>query len=204
MLETKYGIASPGEKQPTQSVDISKDILEKYTGKYVINGEIIEIILDGNEPKAVYQGQKVTMVPIGQSKFRLSHWRVDVEDIEIEFFVDSTDDEDIMIVNIGDYFICPRYPDIQKVPALWEDLTGKYDIYARIPSSYSDTEILGTAEIKIIDNVLLTTNGKILTTISEKEIMIVGGIFDGEIMIYDEAAGNITWQNEVYIKNNRS
>lgn len=199
MLETKYGIASK-QIEPEQKVEINRDILEKYTGKYVINGEIIEIILDGNTAKAIYQGQKISMVPISQSRFRLSHWLADVENIEIEFFVDSPEDEDIMIVTMGDNFICPKYPELQNIPSLWQDLVGEYEIYPRTPSIYSDTEILGTTEIKIIDHVLLTTNGKFILPINDKEIIIIGGIFGGETMIYDKTTGNISWQNEVYIK----
>jgi len=197
MLETKCGII-PQEDKPTETVDVSKDTLENYVGKYVINGEIIEIILSGDKAKAIYQGQKITMIPVSQSKFRLSHWLADVENIELEFFADSPDDEDIMIVAMGDYFVCPRYPDVEEVPTLWVDLIGKYDIYPRIPSIYSDAETLGTIEIKIEDDVLLTTDNKILKPISDTEIIIVGGVFDGETMIYNDETGNITWQNVVY------
>lgn len=197
MLETKHGIIVP-EKEKAKEIDIDKNTLENYVGKYVINGEIIEIILSGNQLKAVYQGQKITMIPISQSKFRLSHWLANVENIELEFFVDSPDDEDIMIVTMGDYFICPRYPGIEEVPTLWSDLVGEYDIYPRIPSAYSDTELLGTIEIKVEGDVLMTADSKILKPISNTEIIIVGGIFDGETMVYDEETGNITWQNVVY------
>ena len=197
MLETKYGII-PQEEYPAEAVGVSMDILERYVGKYVINGEIIEIILSGDQAKAIYQDQKVTMVPTSQTEFRLSHRLADVENIELEFFVDSPDDEDIMIVAMGDYFVCPRYPNIEEVPTLWADLIGKYDVYPRIPSIYSDVETLGTIEIRIEDNILLTTDKKTLKPISDTEIIIVGGVFDGETMIYDDETGNITWQNVVY------
>lgn len=197
MLETKYGIA-PQEEKLAETVDVSKDTLENYVGKYVINGEIIEIILSGDNAKAIYQGQKIAMIPVSQSKFRLSHWLADVENIELEFFVDSPYDEDIMVVTMGDYFVCPRYPDIEEVPNLWLDLIDKYNIYPRIPSIYSDAETMGTVEIKIEDNVLLTSDGKVLKPINNTEIIIVGGIYDGETMIYDDETGNITWQNVVY------
>ena len=108
-----------------------------------------------------------------------------------------------MIVTMGDYFICPRYPDIEDNPPLWEKLTGKYDIYPRIPSDYSDIETLGTIEIKVTDNVLLTSDSKVLKPTSYTDIIIVGGIFDGETMIYDEITGNITWQSVVYAPSDR-
>jgi hypothetical protein len=167
--------------------------------QYILKiGEIIEVILSGNQAKAIYQGQKISMAPISQSRFRLSHWIADVENIELEFFVDSSDDEDIMIVNMGDCFICPRYPDIEAVPAFWRELVGKYDIYPRIPSVYSDEITLGKLEIEVKDGALLTSDNKVLKPISNTEILIVGGIFDGETMIYDTQTGTITWQNVIY------
>ena len=197
MLETKYGIV-PQDEEPIEPVDVCKDTLEHYAGKYVINGEIIEIILSGDSLKATYQGQKFTMIPVSQSKFRLSHWLADVENIQLEFFVDSPDDEDLMVVTMGDHFVCPGYPDIEEAPNSWLCLIRKYDIYPRIPSIYSDAVTLGTIEIDIEDNVLLTSDGKVLKPISDREIIIVGGIYDGETMIRDDETGDITWQNVVY------
>jgi hypothetical protein len=167
-------------------------------GKYVLNGEIIEVVLAGDTLKAVYQGQKITMIPLGQSTFRLSHWLADVENVALEFLVDSPEDEDIMVVTMGDHFVCPRYPNIGQVPSLSEKLIGKYDIFSKTPSVYSEVETLGTIEIIIRDNVLLTSDNKVLKPISSTEIIIVGGIFDGETMIYDSQTGNITWQNVIY------
>jgi CubicO group peptidase (beta-lactamase class C family) len=197
MLETKYGIIPQGEK-PAEAVVVDKSTLERYVGKYVLNGEIIEVVLAGDTLKAVYQGQKITMIPLGQSKFRLSHWLADVENVALEFFVDSPEDEDIMVVTMGDHFVCPRYPNIEEAPSFSEKLIGKYDIFPKIPSVYSEVETLGTIEIIIKDNVLLTSDNKVLKPISNTEIIIVGGIFDGETMIYDSQTGNITWQNVIY------
>ncbi len=42
------------------------------------------------------------------------------------------------------------------------------------------------------------TDGKVIKPLNNEEIIIVGGIFDGETMTYDEMTGNITWQNVVY------
>jgi hypothetical protein len=197
MLETKYGIPTV-HAEPPEEVDVSRDTLERYAGKYILNGEIIEVIVSGDQAKVIYQGQKISMVPISQSRFRLSHWLADVESIELEFFVNSPDDEDIVIVNMGDCFVCPRYPDIQEAPASWGELVGDYDIYPRIPSVYSNEVTLGELEIRVEDGVLLTSDNKVLEPVSDTEILIVGGIFDGETMIYDTEAGTITWQNVIY------
>jgi hypothetical protein len=197
MLETKYGIPTV-HAEPPEEVDVSRDTLERYAGKYILNGEIIEVIVSGDQAKVIYQGQKISMVPVSQSRFRLSHWLADVESIELEFFVDSPDDEDIMTVNMGDCFVCPRYPDIQEALASWGELVGDYDIYPRIPSVYSDEATLGELEIRVEGGILLTSDNKALKPISDTEILIVGGIFDGETMIYDTETGTITWQNVIY------
>ncbi len=52
----------------------------------------------------------------------------------------------------------------------------------------------------MLANILLKTNGKFILPINDKEIIIIGGIFGGETMIYDKITGNISWQNEVYVK----
>ena len=196
MLETSYGIVP--EQNDLTEVDVPRNILERYTGTYIINDEIIEIILSSNQLKAVYQGQKINMVPVGQSSFSLNHWMVDLEDVEIEFFVDDPSDEDIMIVYMGDYFVCPRYTSVETVPVLWQELTGTYDLYARTPSVYSDEGLMGTVEIKVEDGILMISDGKYLKMLSDTEIRIVGGIFDGEMMVYDAETGSITWQNLIY------
>lgn len=196
LFETKYGIVH--QEEPVETVVVNTSILERYVGKFVINGEIIEIILSGDQLKANYRNNKVKMAPITDSRFRLSHPLVDVEDIELEFFVDSPNEEDILIVYMGDYFICPRYPDIEGIPLFWEELKGTYEIYPRIPSTYSDTELIGTMDIYIEDNVLFTTGGMVLSTTSDNEITITGGVFGGETMIYDEETGYLTWQHLIY------
>jgi hypothetical protein len=99
---------------------------------------------------------------------------------------------------MGDYFVCPRYPDIESTHPLWAKLIGEYEVLPRKPSAYSDTRTLGNIEIKVRGDVLLTSDNKVLKAINETEIIIVGGIFDGETMIRDIATGSITWQDVVY------
>lgn len=198
MLETKYGIVPPTNEQ-VEEVDIGKEILKKYVGTYIIRDETLDITLSGDRLKAEYQGQKIDMIPVGGSKFRLNHWLIDLTDVEIEFFVDDPALEDIMIVYMGDYFICPRYLVVDDIPDAWEKLIGEYELYLRHPSEYSDEDILGTAVIMVEKGMLIMSDGKYLNPISSSQILIVGGIFDGETMIYDEDTGTITWQNLVYM-----
>ena len=199
MLETKCGVLPPQEKTAAQ-VDVDRAVLERYVGKYSMDGEIVEVVLAGDRARAVYQGQKIAMVPVSQTRFRLSHWLADVESFELEFFVDSPGDEDIMVVTLGGsyHITCPRYPDLKEVPSRWTQIIGEYDAYPRVGSSYSDAETLGSIRITIANNVLSTSDGRLLRLISDTDIIIVGGIFDGETMIYDDETGNITWQDRVY------
>jgi hypothetical protein len=199
MLETKCGVLPPEEKTAAQ-VDVDSVVLGKYVGKYSMNGEIIEVALGGDRARAVYRGQKITMVPVSQTRFRLSHWLANVEGIELEFFVDSPDDEDMMVVTLdgSHYITCPRYPDLEEVPSRWTQITGEYDAYPRVRSSYSDVESLGSVTITIADNVLSTSDGRLLLPIGNNDIIIIGGIFDGETMVYDDETGSITWQDRVF------
>lgn len=116
----------------------------------------------------------------------------------MEFFINNSDDEDLMILTIGDHFVCPKYEEYIEIPSLWKAIVGNYDLYARTPSVYSDEEILGNVEIFIKDNVLLTSESLVLKTDDNATIKIVGGVFGGETMIYDEITGNITWQHLIY------
>jgi len=179
-------------------VAVDRAILQRYLGKYVIQGDVIEIVPSGDRLKAVYKGQAITMVPISQTRFRLSHWLADVEGIELEFFVGDPNDEDIVVVTMGDHFVCPRYLDVEEDSPLCRELTGKYDVYPRIPSEHGSSKTVGTTEIRIEDGVLRTADGRGLKPRSDTEIAIIGGVFDGETMVRDSLTGNITWQNEAY------
>ena len=172
--------------------------MDSYVGKYVIQGEIIEIIPRGDKLKAIYQNKKIKMVPISQTKFRLNNVFIDVNNIELEFFVNLPDEENTMIITMGDHFVCPRYDNIEEIPSFWKELEGKYDAYSRVHSEYTDSDLLGNVEIYIDDIVLYMSDGKVLRQKSSTELIIVGGIFDGETMTYDKKSGNITWQHTVY------
>jgi CubicO group peptidase (beta-lactamase class C family) len=197
MVETKTGKVYE-DKLPKAAIDIEPSVLERYTGKYVARGEIVDIVLDGDQLKAVYQDYKIKMVPIGTNKFRLTSRLADVENITLEFWVDDPVEEDLMILTMGDRMICPRYPVLDQVPDLWNDLAGTYDLIAFIPSVYSEDEVLGRVEISIDDGVLTISDGKVILPVDQSWIRIVGGVFDGERMDYDSASGTIRWQHLVY------
>lgn len=197
MFETKYGI-KPVENQTPATIDVDEKVLEKYVGSYVVNGEIIDIIKKSGNLKAVYQKQKIKMLPISETKFILSSALADVSGITFEFFTDVPDEEDVLIVTMGDHFVCPKYPTVDIIPSMWENLIGSYEIHPRTKSDYDGDDALTVIEIFEDNNILKASNEMILYPYNEDNIVIVGGIFDGETMTYDKNTGDITWQSFIY------
>ena len=198
MLEARRGI-TPSKSLEAKTVKVDKSVLEKYTGKYIINGEVSRVFLSGNKLQATVQVNKLNLIPLSASKFKVKHWLVDIGESYAEFFTGDKDDA-VMILTLEDAFhlTCPKYPEIDEIPPLWHQLTGKYDLHLRVKSKYSETEIIGDAEVKIVDNVLIMTGEKTIIPITETEIIIIGGPFDGETMLYDKDTGTIIWQNVIY------
>ncbi len=212
MLETKYGLAPPDE-QVSAPVDIDRSLLDGYVGKYIAYGQVMEVSLRGDRLKGKIQGMSFDLVPVSQTRFRLDHWLlslgladllqlpIDLRKLGVEFLVGSETQEDVLIINAGDvnYEICPRYPDLEDLPAFWEGLVGEYEIYARLPSGRVGREVLGKSEIQVVDGVL-RMSGVIGTIrpLSETEIIILGGPFLGETMIYEPDTGYVYHQSHVY------
>ena len=187
MLEAKYGIVAP-HNTPQPAVALERSLLESYAGRFIAWGQVMDVSVRGGRLKANIQGMNLDLIPIDQSRFRVSHWLVrlglanlfklpiDLDALEIAFYAgDETGQDVLMIVNIGGfaYEICPRYPEIGETPALWEALSGAYELVVRLPSGKPGTEVIGRDEIRIEDGVL-TMPGVIgpLYPISETEIIV--------------------------------
>lgn len=215
MLETQYGIIPPEDETP-KPVDIDRSLLDAYAGKYVAWGQIMAVSSSGNHLKANIQGMKFDLLPVSDSKFKVDHWLLKLRladllplpidlnglrELEIEFSVGGEADEEMMIINIADisYEVCPRYPEVTDVPALWEELTGEYDLVHRLPSGHIGSEVVGRSEILSEDGVLKMAGwvGP-LKPISKTEIIILSGSFAGETMLYEPDTGNIYHQSIVY------
>ncbi|MEA3337578.1 MAG: serine hydrolase domain-containing protein [Chloroflexota bacterium] len=212
MLETKYGVTSP-EDETSEPVDIDRSLLDDYEGRYVAFGQVMDVFLSGDRLKGKIQGMKFDLIPVGQTEFQVSHWLlnlgladllqlpIDLRELEIEFLAGDEAEEDVMIINMGDisYEICPRYPEFTDIPALWQELAGVYELVERLSSGNVGSEIIGRDEIVIEDGVLRMP-GVIgpLKPISETEIIILGGPFAGETMVYEPGTGYIYHQWVVY------
>ena len=212
MLETKYGIFPPKD-EISEPIDIDRSLLQDYVGRYIAFGQVMDVSLRGDRLKGSIQGMTFDLVPVDQTRFRLSHWLlrlgladllqlpIDLRELEIEFLEGDETGNDVMIINISDisYEVCPRYPEFTEIPALWEELTGVYELVARLPSGNIGSEIVGRDEIKLEGGVLKMP-GVIgpLKPISGTEIIILGGPFAGETMVYEPGTGYIYHQWVVY------
>jgi len=96
-----------------------------------------------------------------------------------------------------DYF-CPRLPEVEEIPPLWNDLVGEYTV----ETSFTE-KVLATLEVKIVDNVLTAVFTSstlpygpipmILNPINDREIIIVASeLFDGSTLFYDNDTGYIS------------
>jgi hypothetical protein len=108
-----------------------------------------------------------------------------------------------MILHLGGiaYETCLEYPQIGEISPLWDELTGEYDLVARLPGGRYGTEVLGQGSIWIEDGVLQMGGdvGPVFPA-SETEIIILSGPFAGETMEYDSETGNIYHQRIVFIR----
>jgi len=212
MLETKYGVVPPGNETP-EPVEVDPSLLDRYVGRYIAFGQAMDVSLSGGRLKVSAQGLKLDLIPVGQTRFRVSHWMlklgladllplpIDLRKLEIGFLVGDATDEDVMMINMMGitYEICPRYPEITDIPALWEELAGEYEILNRLSSGNVGTQIVGGSEIRVEDGVLKMPGfvGP-LKPISETEIIILSGSFAGETMVYEPGTGYVYHQSHVY------
>ena len=128
----------------------------------------------------------MTLFPIDQTRFLVSHWLVrmglgnlfplpvDLGELEIAFFVGEDSDQAMsMIIDIEGfaYEICPRYPEITDIPALWEALSGQYELVVRLPSGRAGNEDIGRDEIRIEGGVLVKMP-KVLYPVNDTEVII--------------------------------
>ena len=212
MLETKLGLSPPEAEKP-ERVGVDPSQLNDYGGRYIAFGEAMDISRRGHRLKASIQGMRFTLVPVDETRFRISHWLLtlgladllqlplDLRELEIEFLVGDEGEEDLMIIHLGDFAheVCPRYPEVTEPPQLWGQLTGTYDLVKRLPSGRAGGQVLGRDGIQI-ENGVLKMPGVVgpLLPISETEIIIMSGPFAGETMVYDPDTGILTHQWLVY------
>ena len=214
MLETKYGLPSPPETRPA-AVEIEHAILEDYVGKYIAFGEVIEVTMQGDQLKGNIQGFSFNLEPLSETTFQPRHWLadlglasllgapVDLRQLKVEFMAGDEISADYIILHLGGigFEICPEYPKIGAIPPLWDEITGEYDLVARLPTGAPGTEVIGQSSIWVEDGVLQMGGGVgPILPINETESIILSGPFAGETMEYNPETGRIYHQRIVFIR----
>ena len=214
MLEANGDPTPPPDKIQETAV-IDRTILEEYSGKYIVFGEVMEVSLQGDRLKGSMQGFSFNLDPLDESTFQPHNWLsdtglldlfgapVDLRLLTIEFKAGDDISPDYLVIDLGGYSyeICPKYPDFSKIPSLWNELAGDYDLFAKLPSGLTGTDMVGQSSIFVTDGVLEMAGsvGPILP-ISDTEIVIQSGSFSGETMIYEPKTGRIYHQNIVFLE----
>ncbi len=198
MLETKTGQSIPSLPE-SEVVPLSEAVLKNFTGKYLMNNEVIEVKYKNNKLKANYKGFALALKPIGENLFTFSNPLGVLVESSIKFFPSNDFEEPYMIIEMGDVFFCPRYTTAEDIPDLWVALEGKYTRNFRHPSEYSENEDIATVEIKVIDGILMFGDSFALLPYDDNKLLIQGGIFHGETMEYDPVTGIIKWQQHIYV-----
>jgi MYXO-CTERM domain-containing protein len=188
MLETR---GTPTQtREPPEAVDVSSDELDSFVGTWIVGGEPAQVERSGERLYVHYQGVRLRMLPIGDDTFTLDHWLGDPGDIRLTF---RLGEPDLLIVDLEsmDYQIGLRY-DGDGLPAQWLDLVGQYERRPRIPSIGWDADASWASEVTLGDGGVLMLPGKPLWPISDTELLVVGGQWDGETVIWDPELRQLT------------
>jgi hypothetical protein len=204
MLETKLGWTRPAPISAKQlSIPFSE--FKPYTGKYVMNGEIANVYLEGEKLMIQLYGDAIPLIPLSESKFEAKHRFPDVGGVTVTFInaeaVNENIPGDFLILTLDKSYntVCPKYPEKTYAPYLWQGIAGRYEIYSRVDRDRDGISSMGQMEIELIDDVLISAfHQAALIPLNEIEILMVGGVFDGEIMLRDRDSGNISWSSQIY------
>jgi len=214
MLEAKYGLAAP-LPETQEPIDIPSADLEKYVGRYIAFGEVLEISLKGERLKGRIQGFSFNLEALSETTFRPRNWLadtglvsllgapVDLRQLKIEFMPGDQISPKSLLIHLSGigYEICPAYPDFDEIPSRWAELVGHYVLKARLPSGMIGAQVLGESVIEVGDGVLRMAGvvGPLLP-ISETEILILSGPYVGETMVFEPHTGHLYYQKYVLIK----
>ncbi|MHA1199226.1 MAG: serine hydrolase domain-containing protein [Candidatus Heimdallarchaeaceae archaeon] len=193
MQETKTGIKKI--KESNEVKDVAPNILQNYTGKYAVEGDIAEVFLSGDNLKLNYLGYTVSLTPINDTTFAATHSLVSVGNIKVRFF------EDFLILSLEGLHnaICPVYDVSEELIANWTSYLGDYEVWQRYFSLHTGEETAASVQLIFEEGVLrFSWHNFILQPLSQTELIILGGAFEGELMCRVPESGFIYWQNRVF------
>jgi hypothetical protein len=208
LLEIRYGIKKPPEHGQVPVVqDNEIEDPGQYEGSYCLDGETIRVFTESKDLKVRIEEGTMDLVPLGEKNFILSSREKELQrfgSIEIRFFFDSYTDQWLVHIFRGGVYSGTAVPcpvmDVDSA-AKWQKLEGQYEGHPRIISRFTGEKRTGWAEILLRERVLyLPSHNAVLKPVSPTELVIQGGLFDGETMTWDPQSGYITWQDVVYSK----
>jgi len=213
ILETKSNKRNSQSEKP-EKIEISNQVLSNYEGSYTVFGQVLEVRIKKNILKGRIGGIGLDLIPISETKFRVTHWMdkigltkiikppIDFKKISIEFYGCTSSDTGYMIINLDNisYEICSRYPKNICYPFNWNVLTGEYQIAERLPNNKIGTFTGRRINIGNVDNILIMSGvyGPIIP-LNNKYLTFSTGSFAGEVIEFNEETGNLIHQNVVFV-----
>lgn len=198
MLETKTGI-SLEKSSKVDETDLPQSELEEFIGAYIIDGEIASIKYTNNGLKITYMERTMGMIPINSTTFKLQHWFLGEMGYEVSFisgssFVGESDMIMILTLEKAHCIFCPRiYPQESF------DLSGNYTLSPRVDSIYTESNDFGSTQIEKRDGFCFISLLKaVLVPFSPEEVIIVGGLWDGETILVQNQGDLLVFQNLIF------
>jgi len=175
-----------------------------FTGKYCFEEEFFDVFLDSDDLRIRIGESEIDLLHLEGNRFALSGSGNEFErygKLECRFFLDQMEDDWVAhIFREGVYLgRADKCAVLSESLEKWEKLEGKYEAYPRFFSRFTEDRKVGGAEIILRDDILyLPSHRAFLKPLSDTELIIQGGLFDGETILYDPQSGYLTWQDVVY------
>lgn len=203
------------EKQKSAHIEVSRQVLGNYEANYTAFGQVMNIRINKNKLKGKIGGIGLDLIPVGETKFRVTHWMdkigltkiikppIDFKKIGIEFYGCTSPDSGYMIINLDNisYEICCKYPKNVSFPYNWNVMAGEYQIAERLPENKIGKFTGRRINIRNEDNILIMSGiyGPIFP-LSNKYLIFSSGSFAGEVIEFNEETGNLIHQNVVFVR----
>ncbi|TFF91421.1 class A beta-lactamase-related serine hydrolase, partial [Candidatus Thorarchaeota archaeon] len=167
MLAEKFDVVSD-QKKVVDTVEIDPANYASYTGPYIVYGQKLDVVNRRKKLLMPVFGLKLELLPVGTDRFVLKHWLIELgildwfglpvslKEVEVIFAPADDAHEAVMILNIAglSYEVCPRYPVMTEVPAIWHELVGTYALSVRAPNGQPADDVFSHDSIWIDDKVL--------------------------------------------------
>jgi len=212
LLEEK-GQLERKQTKSEEDIYLPEKALQSFEGLYIAFGMPMKVQARKKLLKAKIGGMNLTLIPVQEREFRVSHWMdkigltkiirppVDFDKLRVLFPPDSTHPPPFTIISLDDisYEICPRYPVQDELSERWDHLLGDYDLAWRLPDNQRGSLSGSSYSISMEKGVLRMSGpfGPILP-LDDNYFRLMAMPFAGETMEYDPETGIIVHQNAIY------